>query len=191
MRGAIQTSSARTGDGTDQWGTPPEVLERVRQVSPDGRIALDPCTIGTNPVGAESFFTIDHDGLSREWSGYGGLVYVNMPYSELDAWSSKMHREATLGVAIVTLLPARTDTLWWRRLWPHVDACAFWHGRIHFRQISSPPSAQAPLWHDEGRVGPVYLDGGPATFASAILGINVSQRRFRQAFSDVGSVVVP
>ena len=153
--------SARTG-GTDVHCTPADVLDRVRRIAP---IALDPCTEPHNPCGADRFYTERDNGLIQPWMS---LTYCNFPYSGAKSWAAKMATEAALGVAIVALVAARPDTRWWRTLWDASDVMCFWRGRLTFGDAKSP-----------------------APFPSALFGLNVSQRRFRQAFGDAAEVVVP
>lgn len=177
MRGlAPLMSSARTGEGSDHWCTPPEVLGLVREMGP---IDLDPCSNPNSVVGASrSFDGVEWDGLVESWCDrvdtlgiYRGIVFVNPPYSAMSAWATKMRMEALLGSPIIALIPARTDTKAWRVLMECADAVAYWRGRIRFI------------------VGGVQ--GGPAPFPSAVVGLNVSQRRMRRVFGDVAEVMVP
>lgn len=195
MRGEIQTSSARTGRGTDEWGSPPEVIERARRLAP---IALDPCTTEDNPIGAHSWLTLLRCGLTTPWLPLvrpvpGGQVYVNWPYSSSAAWVKKVRREAAHGFPITLLVPARTDTAWWEEIWEVTDACGLWRGRIHHKQIAAGESPQVDLFAGyPGMPEPdTFMDGGPATFPSAVIAINQSQRRFRAAFEDVAHIIVP
>jgi hypothetical protein len=173
MRGAVQMASAKTG-GRDDFNTPPPALEAVRRYAP---IDLDPCW---NPSSMTEPFLGKFDGgqlgcgIDAWWPTHirDGIAFVNWPYSASAAWSEKLVQQAGERVPIIALVACRTDTRWWRRIWPYVDAEARWHGRLRF-----------------------WLDGKPAasgaTFASSFLGINVSQRRFRAAFEGVATVVVP
>lgn len=159
-------SSAKTG-GKNEWNTPRVVLDGVRRVA---AIAFDPCPGVGDLVAAETRAGADEDGLGIDWgerSG-GGLVYCNPPYSECSRWAVKIAMEAALSTRIIVLVAARTDTRWWRVLWDASDAVGLWRGRLTFGDAKSP-----------------------APFPSALFGLNVSQRRFRQAFSAVAEVVVP
>jgi hypothetical protein len=172
MRGAVQMQSAKTS-GRDDFNTPFEVIERVMSIAP---IGLDPCWNPHSVTGECEWMDggASGDGLLTEWSDYvdGGQAFVNFPYSAAKDWSVKVAKESDLGVPIVVLCAARTDTKWWRTLWSHCDVAAFWHGRIRF-----------------------WLDGAPAkhgaTFASALFGFNVIPRRFRAALGGVATVVLP
>lgn len=160
-------SSARTGAGTDVWGTPPNVIERVERV---GFIALDPCCDTENSTSKVWCFTEEDDGLAQGWGEHisAGLVYVNFPYSKAAAWAVKCAEEAGKGVPIIVLCAARPDTRWWKVLWDTADAVAFWRGRLRF--VGAPASAPFP---------------------SALFGMNVSQRRFKAAFDGVATTVLP
>ena len=155
--------SARTG-GTDVHFTPVVVLDRVRSIAP---IALDPCTSDDNPVGATRFFTAKHNALTFTWQPVG-LVFANPPYSDMHRWAEKIAKEANdWPVPFIVLCAARPDTRWWRTLLTCADVLGFWRGRLTFGgQTSAAP------------------------FPSALFGLNVSHRRFRQAFCEVADVVI-
>lgn len=58
------------------------------------------------------FWTIDDDGLERDWSGE--RVYCNPPYSSIEPWVEKAHVSGA--ELVVMLLPAnRTEQGWWQR----------------------------------------------------------------------------
>lgn len=143
MTAAVLHSSAR-----HDWQTPVDVLELVREVADDGRIALDPCTTPDNPTGAEEWIAPPDDGLAEPWTSHG-LVYVNPPYGRAlplwvdhAAWSAKRCGE------IVMLTPARPDTRWFRVLWHSADALCFWSGRITFvgAEHSAPFPSLVSYW---------------------------------------------
>lgn len=178
MKGRAQVMSSKKTGGKDTWLTPPCVLDRVRRI---GEIGLDPCTNDRNPVGAMFYRTSreetpdDEDGLARwpEFKTKSLLVFVNPPYSQIRMWAEKVAIEATKGYRIISLVPARTDTLAWRMLIEKASIVAFWHGRLSFIDA------------DTGE----YSQGAP--FPSAIVGHNMDHVKFRQAFSDVAWVVTP
>lgn len=140
---AVHWSSA-----TAEWTTPPAVLTRVVRCL--GVIDLDPCADAAHTVPATRHFTVAQDGLHQPWSG---RVFMNPPYGRpIGRWVSKLLAEVAAGrvTAAIVLVPARTDTAWFRQLdaWP----AAFWHGRLRFGTASHPapfPSAvvaiQVPL----------------------------------------------
>lgn len=126
-------ASVHFSSDTDEWLTPPGIVERVQEVL--GRIDLDPCAASPSSpaVPAETHLTEADDGLSHEWSG---RVYLNPPYGrEIGEWVEKLVREyesqspGSVDEA-VALTPARTDTSWFRQLRPY-PRC-FLHGRLRF-----------------------------------------------------------
>lgn len=122
------------------WQTPPEFLNVVRELA-GGQIELDPCTTEDNPTGARSILTPTEDGLSVPWPREG-LVYANPPYGRsLPPWAAKFAAEGRRGVELVALVPARTDTRWWRDVATAAVVC-FWRGRIKF--VGADHSAPFP-----------------------------------------------
>lgn len=125
------------------WQTPDDVLDVVRRV---GHIALDPCTVASNPTGAEVFAHWPaHDGLAEPWRDhvYRGVCYVNPPYGrECAAWVYKAIAEAERGTPIVMLVAARPDSRWGQALLKSADALCWWRGRIRFR--GAPNAAPFP-----------------------------------------------
>lgn len=156
-------ASKKTG-GSDDWQTPDVVLERVRKL---GRLFLDPCTVASNPCGAQLAF--HEGGLERTWQGVTArdIAYCNPPYSGLKLWAAKVDAEAKAGVSIIALVPARTDTQWWGVLREKATAIAYWRGRIRFRGATA---------------------GAP--FPSAAFAYNLDAKAFAEAFGDVAHVDV-
>lgn len=150
---------------SDDWLTPTSLVDRVQEVL--GAISLDPCAAsGSSPVvPAEAHFTEEDDGLARTWTG---SVYMNPPYGRaIEKWVKKLVGEYETGAVseAVTLLPARTDTGWFRRLRPY-PRC-FLHGRLTFSGHEN--SAPFPSMT-------VYLGDTPEEF------VNV--------FSEIGDIYV-
>jgi phage N-6-adenine-methyltransferase len=129
------------------WQTPDVVLDLVRRVGP---IMLDPCTTVDNPVGAKGWYHLPGlDGLALAWPAFSGsfdgvgLIYVNPPYGRsLPAWIKKCAEAASNGAEIIALVPARTDTRWFRQVAWSSDAICFWYGRITF--VAAPNAAPFP-----------------------------------------------
>lgn len=144
------THARRATGGSDTWQTPADVIRRVQRV---GWIELDPCSAKENPTSAVSFvWHPDGDGLAFSWvdhltalpaGGKAGVVYVNAPYSQMAAWAAKVAHEAGEGCQIVSLVAARPDTRWWRRMvWDTASAVCFWSGRLTF--VGAPSVAPFP-----------------------------------------------
>lgn len=147
---------------TDEWKTPTAVLERVLRAFPV--IDLDPCAERANVknVPAATHYTIDDDGLEYGWQG---RVFANPPYSRVQAFADKVALEAGNIAEAIVLVPARTETRWWRVI-PASVVC-FFDGRLRF----IPENGEAK---------------GAATFPSAALYVGPDPAAFYFAFADMG-----
>ena len=181
----------------DDWTTPVEVLDLVREVYPAG-VFLDPATNQASKVGALHNFhrgRVDSDfetrelGQYRRWYSADGLevnwrrfaidtgspevdqlVFVNPPYGRrVNAmWADKVASEAAAGVHIMALVPASTDTIWFQRYWG-ADKVCFWRGRLRFGGGNDTKE--------------------PADFGSAVAYFGPRGDRFGEVFGRRGRVV--
>ncbi len=106
MSRAAATLTAKT----DEWLTPPDVLDRIRTVMP---IAFDPCPSPISFVAPSCVPPgMQRDGLLLEWYHCFplGLGFVNPPYSTLAKWLRKCATEDARGVPVAALVPFRSDT---------------------------------------------------------------------------------
>jgi hypothetical protein len=107
---------------SDVWLTPPEIIRSL------GEFDLDPCSSINRPWDtAKIHYTINDDGLSKDWFGD---VWLNPPYgSAISAWMEKMSIHGS-GVALVF---ARTETAFFHRfIWPFATSILFLDGRLYF-----------------------------------------------------------
>lgn len=146
-----------------EWYTPPEIIERAVKLF--GAIDLDPCSNShKNPtVPSANRFTKDDDGLSKTWKG---KVYMNPPYGrEIVEWVEKLAAEHKSGnvTEAVALVPARTDTEWFRML--RVFPRCFVSGRLNFSG------------HENS-----------APFPSVVFYLGKRLSAFVKAFGDIGDV---
>ena len=100
---------------TDNWSTPKDVY---RTLDAEFCFDFDPC-----PLHA------DFDGLSLEW---GGVNFVNPPYSQIKAWCKKSYEEWKKGKTVVMLIPSRTDTKYWHDYIMKASEIRFIRGRLKF-----------------------------------------------------------
>lgn len=150
---------------TDQHCTPKWLALRIVKFL-DG-VELDPCTTYRNPIAAADYYTVDHDGLAQSWQAR--TVYMNPPYGRgVEAWTSKLADEYERGRIdeAVALLPARTDTKWWKSLAKY-PVC-FITGRLQFNDC-----------------------GQSAPFPSALFYLGDNWQGFDKAFGNVGLVYIP
>lgn len=109
----------------DEWLTPPEVLEVL------GSFDLDPCAPVNRPWEmARDHFTVDCDGLQREWKG---RVWLNPPYGpETGKWLGRLAGHGN-GIALIF---ARTETrFFFDHVWGRASAVLFLKGRLHFYHV--------------------------------------------------------
>ena len=148
------------------WHTPQYILERAIDVL--GAIDLDPCsnTKYAPETPARVHYTLEENGLAYPWQG---RVWMNPPYGrEIIKWIDKLCAEYENGgvTAGIALLPARTDTQWFRRL-TRYPICLI-HGRLHFTGHKSS-----------------------APFPSAVVYLGPLLSRFAGSFGAIGAVYTP
>ncbi len=132
----MNTTFERTKNGKDEWLTPPTIVNAL------GEFDLDPCSPINRPWNtAKQHFTIEDDGLSKDWHG---RVWCNPPYgSQTGIWLNKC---SEYGNAIA-LIFARTETkMFFDSVWEKADALLFIKGRLKFFHVTGEvgDSAGAP-----------------------------------------------
>jgi len=142
----------------NEWYTPSKYIEAARTVM--GSIDLDPasCELAQETVQANQYFTIDENGLTKEWRGN---VWLNPPYSKetVGLFAAKLVEEtANLSQAIV-LVNNATDTQWFHEIASVATAICFVRGRIKFNDKNGKP-ANTPV---QGQVC-IYVGGNAEKF---------------------------
>lgn len=133
----MSTSFANGGDGgvasTHDWLTPPEILQAL------GPFDMDPCASQFQPWRtAATQFTIEDDGLARDWVG---RVWCNPPYGNHAEKFLKRMAEHGNGIALIF---ARTETKAFQEYcWNRADGMLFMAGRIKFRLPGGGTSGNA------------------------------------------------
>lgn len=133
--------------------TPSYVLDLVK--ADLGGIGLDPCTTSDNPVGAESFYTVEDDGLEMPWGTFGWRpsVFVNPPYGKArEPWVNRCIRAGFLAQRVILLIPAATDTRIWQRAVQHASSVVFVRGRLKFG-VLRPNGRQVAASHPSALIG--------------------------------------
>lgn len=184
--------------GSEDWCTPPEVLEVVRKF---GAIAFDPFSNSHSLVGAAASIARPDDSLVVDWPEVG-LIFCNPPYGDaLSDCARKIGFEARRGREILTLVPARLDTAWWQESLRPSTWCA-WRGRITF--LETVESLQAR--HEERAKKAIQAGQRPpkpprfevvenglargetATFAAALCYGGPRPERFVEVFGPYGKI---
>lgn len=113
----------RTREGlTNDWLTPQHILDALP------RFDLDPCANSQHPLRcADNAYTVDDDGLSRDWFG---RVWLNPPYGpHAAAWLERLAEHGD-GIALIF---ARTETAgFFDHVWHKATALLFLRGRLKF-----------------------------------------------------------
>lgn len=121
------------GTGENEWYTPQEYIYFAIQVM--GGIDTDPASsaLANEKIKAEQFFSLEDDGLNREWHG---RVWLNPPYAQpaISNFAKKMVAEWDGGrvQAAIVLTHNYTDTRWFHTLAGSCSAVCFTRGRIAF-----------------------------------------------------------
>ena len=142
--GALRISKnvhVSNNSGENEWYTPPFIIESAKSVM--GNIDLDPASskLANEAVGAKEFYTIEDDGIKKDWHG---RVWLNPPYSQPDisnfakAVTSKKYDE------IMILVNNATETDWFRTMAEISNAICFINKRLKFIDRDGNPSG-APL----------------------------------------------
>jgi len=99
---------------SSEWETPQEFYDELDE---EFNFDLDPCCTKKNKK-CPLFYTKNENGLLQNWTefhgeGYIESVFMNPPYGrEIGKWIKKAYEESKLGITVVCLVPARTDTKW-------------------------------------------------------------------------------
>jgi len=136
---------------TAEWNTPASIIQPILHVL--GSIDVDPCSNSKNNpnIPAKLHYTKEDNGLAQVWEG---RVYMNPPYGrDIAPWVERLHNayQTHSVTEAIALLPARTDTQWFRvlRQYPR----CFVIGRLKFgdAENSAPfPSMLVYLGENKG-----------------------------------------
>lgn len=134
---AAMGSHQSASGGTDEWLTPPDVVQAL------GPFDLDPCSPGDRRPWdtAARHYSLQDDGLRQRWAG---RVWLNPPYATASRWLARLadHGQGT------ALIFARTETrMWFDHVWPRASGLLFLQGRLHFHYIDgrrAPANSGAP-----------------------------------------------
>ena len=126
--------------GNNEWYTPKKYIESARLVM--GSIDLDPASNdkAQEVVRAKEYFTINDDGLSKQWNGN---IWMNPPYSakEIKLFIAKLFDIKTSFNSAIVLTNNSADTSWFNSLANRSDAMCFTTGRISFYNSDGESSA--------------------------------------------------
>lgn len=117
---------------SDNWSTPKVIYDYFKFYN-----YFDPCPLNSS-----------FDGLKIDWQDKN---FVNPPYSKIKEFVNKSIEEHKKGKFVVLLIPARTDTKYFRKLVDYGCDIVFITGRLHFNESNSAPfpSCLVYLTNDE------------------------------------------
>lgn len=125
------------GDDRDIWKTPQSLISRLEREF--GAFDLDVCANFQNKI-CDRFFDKATNGLEQDWSG--NLIWCNPPYSQKLDWINKADLEAKTGAKIIMLLPAFTETNFFRELRAKSHWLMFLNGRLVFNEHEQKETAK-------------------------------------------------
>jgi hypothetical protein len=161
---------------TDQWLTPPAVIDLARQTL--GTIDTDPasCYKANTWIDARIWYSVDVDGLERAHP-WQGTVWLNPPYGRGDhsasAFVSRLLDEMAAGqvTAAVTCLNVNsTCSLWFDQVWANARLHLIWRGRVDF-------------------ITPTEEEGGSPSKGTIFSYFGPRPERFAQVFGPSGTLV--
>jgi phage N-6-adenine-methyltransferase len=155
------------GTGDHEWYTPEQYIEAARDVLSE--IDLDPAStyLAQQTVRARNFFTVESNGLEREWHG---RVWLNPPYAQpliyrfVEKLIAELKAERTKEAILLT--HSYTDTAWFHLAAAQKPRICFTRGRIKFvdrdGKECAPTQGQAFFYYGENaeRFGEVFRDFG-------------------------------
>jgi len=167
---------------TNEWYTPPHVLEAVREVF-EGPIELDPasCTRANETVQATKIYTKEDNGLMHPWTidEKPARTFLNPPYGRTSSSGSNLEHftrhiieqyECGNVKQAVMIIPVNTATSWFEPLWKY--SICFPVSRIRFLQEDGSPS-----------------DG--MSFGTCLVYFGLKTGLFAKVFLQYGPVITP
>lgn len=117
---------------TDNWATPIHVFQELDK---EFHFTLDVCA-GPDNHKCDRYFDEQMDGLKQDWTN--DICWMNPPYGRvIGKWIKKASDTAKQGGVVVALIPARTDTKWWREYVMTASELRFISGRLKFGSSDS------------------------------------------------------
>lgn len=164
-----QPMSVLTSQGTIEWYTPPDIIERARALL--GGIDLDPASSDTAQrwIQAAEYYTETRPAPAT----WAGRVWLNPPFDDTPAWVDRLDSEYTDGgvTAAVLLVNSAPGYIWWEDLWRRRPVCML-RERLSF-------------WTPEGK------PGGQAKKGTTIAYYGQDVQRFIEVFSTIGRIILP
>ena len=164
---ALAALTATTGNRTDIWLTPQEIVDKVVQYF-GGPVDLDPCSDNSDTPNIPCLccFTEEQDGLSFQWNA--NSVFMNHPYSDSKSWIPYARQQFDEGNVqeLIMLIKLDISTKWYKsiadRPWVAINK------RLRFGDGKGAAPFQSALFYlgpDPGRFFEVFGDLGTCYLA--------------------------
>jgi len=128
---------------TDEWYTPPQVVDAAREAM--GNIDLDPasCEEANKTVRATKYYDVAEDGLTLPWEG---RIWCNPPFSEAAKWADRFLTHIENGsISTACFLGPMSSSNWVMRGWEQAaGVCLLPAGRTGWYGPSSRGNGQNP-----------------------------------------------
>lgn len=168
--GMSQPFTLLTSSETNEWYSPPWVIELAREVM--GDIDLDPasCDQAQQVVKAAKFYTKDDNGLRWPWLG---KTWLNPPYGgDQIPWINKLVYDYQRGRVpeAILLVASRLGYDWYEETWDKASSICLAQKRIAFIKSEDGSCSEA------AKAGSTFFYFGP------------NLARFEEVFSRIGRV---
>ena len=145
----IKRPHVANNSGNNEWYTPAEFIEAARSAM--GSIDTDPASneIAQKVVKAETYYTIETNGLDKTWSGN---VWLNPPYASdiIGKFIDKLIEERENYKQAIILVNNATETEWFNKIVSIASAVCFPKSRVKFYmpdgKTGAPLQGQAVLY---------------------------------------------
>jgi phage N-6-adenine-methyltransferase len=120
----------------DEWETPDKLFDFLNQKC--GGFDIDVCANARNKKVPKYFYKAQN-GLNQEWKG---VCWCNPPYSNIEPWVDKAIMETRSGsrTVIYMLIPANTDTSYFKKVFENACEIIFIKGRLTFKGEQNYPA---------------------------------------------------
>jgi ParB family transcriptional regulator, chromosome partitioning protein len=150
-----------------EWYSPTEFIEAARAAM--GGIDLDPasCAKANEAVRADRFYSVREDGLAQDWFG---KIWLNPPYGRFAPKFVErfidLFKQGSIEQGILLLGTHHLTTNWFHELIGPNSVICLPNKRLQFSGSLARPA-----------------------HGSVIIGIGVNQKKFIQAFSELGRIL--
>jgi hypothetical protein len=141
--------------GRQDWPTPRELFGNLDRYF--GPIDIDFAANSTNTKVATNWLGPDHPDPARRdalapschWHELGAIGFLNPPFGQLAAFTTKAVEEALAGMCVIGIVLADPSTDWWQ--WNIINRAEViqFDGRIRFEGAARSPSRTSlvVIWH--------------------------------------------